>query len=79
MGCVTAHGNNLSWWKQIYVIRYDTVLETDVRDVYITSLKIKDGNLIVENERGYIYSLVLNTLEVTPLKGNTVIDTPIKR
>lgn len=76
MGCVVAEKgppSPWSWWKQIYVVKYDTSLETDIQDVFITSLKVKDDKLIIKNERGYIYSLDLETLEVKVLKGSLIV------
>lgn len=77
MGCVAAHKSTVfRWWKQIYVVKYNLAFETDVQDVYITNLKIEDDNLIIENEKGYVYSLDLETLEVKVLKGTLIVETP---
>jgi hypothetical protein len=40
------------WDLRVYEIKYDPDLEGDVQDVFITSLKLVDGNLEVVNERG---------------------------
>jgi hypothetical protein len=42
----------LLWELRVYEIRYDRSLETDVQDVFITSLKIVNGNLEILNEAG---------------------------
>ena len=42
----------LLWELRVYEIKYDTNLEGDVQDVFITSVKLVDGNLEVGNERG---------------------------
>jgi hypothetical protein len=42
----------LLWELRVYEIKYDPNLEGDVQDVFITSLKLVDGNLEVVNERG---------------------------
>lgn len=42
----------LLWELRVYEIKYDPNLEGDVQDVFITSLKLTDGNLEVGNERG---------------------------
>ena len=42
----------LLWELRVYEIKYDPNLEGDVQDVFITSLKLTDGNLEVVNERG---------------------------
>lgn len=39
------------WEKRIYEVKYDPQLEKDVQDVFITSLSIEDGKLVVINER----------------------------
>jgi hypothetical protein len=76
IGCVQAvqpeTGREL-WWKQIYVIRYNPGLETDVQDVFIKKLQPKDGKLLIENERGGTYLLDVNSLEVKCLTGKLVI------
>jgi hypothetical protein len=77
MGCVSAYKSRaFMWWKQIYVVKYDLAFETDVQDVFITSLKIEDDKLIIENEKGYVYSLDPETLEVKVLKGSLIVETP---
>jgi len=42
----------LLWELRVYEVKYDTNLESDVQDVFITSLKIVDRNLEVLNEAG---------------------------
>jgi hypothetical protein len=64
------------WTKQIYVIKYEkSGLEQDVQWVFITKLRLSDNRLIITNELGYEYELDLNSLNVTTLKGSSVIDT----
>lgn len=55
------------WRVRIYEVRVDPKLERDVQEVFITSLEVKDGNLIVTNERGEKYALDLKTRKVTRL------------
>ena len=77
MGCVAATKSTVRiWWKQIYVVKYNPAFETDVQDVFIKNLKIEDDNLIIENEKGYVYLLDLETLEVKVLKGTLIVETP---
>jgi hypothetical protein len=75
IGCVQAvqpeTGRKL-WWKQIYVIKYNSDLETDVQDVFIKKMQPKDGKLLIENERGGTYLLDVNSLEVKCLTGKPV-------
>jgi hypothetical protein len=59
---------NKKLWKTIvYRIHLDRFLEEDVQWVYITSLRIESGNLIVTNERDGRYSLNLKTRKVERL------------
>ena len=44
--------NKLLWKLRVYKVEYDPNLEGDVQDVFITSLKIVDGNLEILNEAG---------------------------
>jgi len=62
------------WTRQIYVVRFDPDLEQDVQDVYIVKLEFGDEVLTVWTERDFKYELNLDTLVVTPEKGNLVID-----
>lgn len=67
--------NERVWQRQIYVIRRNPDLEQDVQDVFITSLKpISAGRALeVKNERGDVYELNLETLEVKVVHGQAVI------
>jgi hypothetical protein len=42
----------LLWELRIYEVKYDPNLESDVQDVFITSLKIVNRNLEILNEAG---------------------------
>jgi outer membrane protein assembly factor BamB len=53
------------WRMRIYEVRVDPNLESDVQDVFITSLTLKDGALIITNERGEKYALDLKARKVT--------------
>lgn len=56
------------WRVRIYSVNYDKELEKDVQDVFITSLAVNGGALIVTNERKESYSLDLATRKVTQRK-----------
>jgi len=62
----------MSWRRQIYVIKYQSGLERDIQDIFITNLRLTENQLIVSNESNSEYSLDLNTLEVKVLKGALV-------
>jgi hypothetical protein len=49
------------WELKVYEVEYNTDLERDVQDVWITSLSIEDGKLIVVNEKGDKYEVDLKT------------------
>jgi hypothetical protein len=63
--------NRLIFKRQIYVVKYNSI-ETDVQDVFIKSLVIEDGKLVISNERKSKYSLDLKSLEIKVIKGNLV-------
>lgn len=52
------------WRERIYKAAINPALEGDVQDVFITSLVIERGALIITNERGENYSLDLATRKV---------------
>jgi hypothetical protein len=56
------------WRKRIYTVPVNRALERDVQDVFITSLVIENGTLIITNERGDSYTLDLATRKVTQRK-----------
>jgi outer membrane protein assembly factor BamB len=53
------------WRQRIYGIPVDPSLERDVQDVFITSLTLRGGSLVVANEHGERYALDLSTRKVT--------------
>ena len=53
------------WRVQVYKTRMIPELESDVQDVFITSLAVKDGTLLIANERGEKFALDLQTRKVT--------------
>lgn len=52
------------WGLRVYKVEYDLSMETDVQDIFITSLSIEDGKLIVVNERKDTYEVDLATKKV---------------
>jgi len=76
MGLVAAtdlRTGTLLWRRQIYPVRVDPRLETDVQDCWITSLRAEPGRLRVTNDRGWIYLLDLKSLRVRVVKGRLVV------
>jgi len=61
----TADTGKELWRVRIYEIHVDPNLERNVQDVFITSLELKDGTLIITNERGEKFALDLKTRKVT--------------
>lgn len=77
MGCVSASdekSGRLLWTKQIYVVKYDPLLEQDVQDCFITELRFSEDKLLVSNEREYQFELNPATLAVKVLKGAEIVD-----
>lgn len=75
MGCVEAWDikrNELIWRRQIHVVKYTVGVERDVQDVFITTIALRDGILVVKNERGSEYELDVESLQVKVLKGSLV-------
>lgn len=66
------------WRRQVYSVKIDPSLEEDIQWCFITSIKVEHGNLVVNNERGYIYRINLRTLQVYSIKGSLVIRRGIK-
>ncbi len=62
MGVVLAwdEKNNQELWKNtIYNVSYNSTIEKDVQDVWITKLEVVNGFLLVTNERDAIYKVDL--------------------
>jgi hypothetical protein len=56
----TASGRKL-WETRVYYVFIDPFGERDVQDVFITSLRVEAGSLLVRNEAGRTYRLDLRT------------------
>jgi len=56
------------WQKRIYRVTRNPALESDVQDVFITSLAIEGNALIIRNERGEQFVLELSTRKVIKRK-----------
>ena len=52
------------WRKRIYAVHVNPLLERDVQDVFITSLVVERGALLISNERGELFTLDLATRKV---------------
>jgi hypothetical protein len=82
MGCVQAKNEKTGqsvWLRQVYVVKYDVQMETDVQDCFITSLRIDGDKLLVTNEDGGQFQVDLGTLAVKTLSGREVIDRTAKK
>ena len=58
------------WDAVIYTVKMDPNLEADVQWVFITRLAVRDGTLLVTNEKGEQYVLDLKTRTVDKLKSD---------
>ncbi len=56
------------WRVRVYEVPIDPKLEEDVQHVFITSLAVEGGALLVTNERGATYAVDLTTRKVTKRK-----------
>jgi hypothetical protein len=68
-GCVVAYDNTtgaLLWSLEVYSITYDPDVEEDVQWVFIISLALEDGRLLVSNERGQCFTIDRATRDVAP-------------
>ena len=62
--------NKKLWELKVYDIKYDPGLERDVQEIYIDSLRIDLGHLIVTNEAGEEYEVELATQRVKKRSNN---------
>jgi len=58
------------WDKVIYTVKIDPNLEEDVQWVFISALSIRDGKLLVINEKGDQYALDLKTKKIDKIKND---------
>ncbi len=58
------------WDAVIYTVKIDPNLEADVQWVFITALAVRDGKLLVTNEKGEQYVIDLKTRKVETVKNN---------
>lgn len=58
----------LLWRLKVYTVAHNAALERDVQDVFIKSMEIRDGALIVVNERGDRFSVDLKDRKVKQLE-----------
>jgi len=67
-GCVVAYDtltNAVLWSVKVYCTHYDTSLETDVQDVFIASLVVENGRILVTDEKGRHFAIDPANQEVT--------------
>jgi len=67
-GCVVAYdaaSGALLWSVKVYCTHYDAQLETDVQDVFITSLAVDNAKVDVTNEKGLHFAIDLRTQAVS--------------
>lgn len=70
MGYVVAvnPGSGATLWEQkIYDVKIDPALEADIQYIFITSLAVQGGDLIVTNEAGARYAMNLSSRAVRKL------------
>lgn len=53
------------WRERIYTVHINPALERDVQEVFITSLAVERGTLLIANERGESFAVDLATRRVT--------------
>lgn len=57
-GCIEAREidtDSLLWRYEVYSIKYDSTIETDVQDVFIKELEIRNDTLFITNELNEVY------------------------
>ena len=77
MGCIEAwdiKSKEITWRKQVYVIKHVIGVERDVQDVFIKSIKLSGNSLVIINEKGFEYKLDLKSLEVKVIKGSLAVE-----
>lgn len=57
--------NKKRWRIKVYATQYDSQVEKDVQDVFITSLAIEKDTLVVVNQRNERYEINLKSRNVT--------------
>jgi hypothetical protein len=66
-GFIEAHSletDRLLWRLKVYEVKHDPRLESDVQDVFITTMRFMDGRLEVTNERGATYLIDVDQKKV---------------
>ncbi len=56
------------WLLRVYEIEYNSKIEKDIQDIFITKIEIKKNKLIVRNEKNDIFIVDLKTKRVKPKK-----------
>jgi len=63
------------WEKKVYDVKIDPHMEADVQWVFITNLSIKDGKLIVVNEKGDRYEIDIESINTSQTDSNITTQT----
>ncbi len=58
------------WELQVYNVDFDPNLDSNIQEVYITSLKIENGKLIVTNELEEVYEIDLTSKAITKVQNS---------
>lgn len=58
------------WQVPVYRITYELLKETDVQDVYISSITVNHGKIVIKNERDDVYTLDPMTRAVTTMPAS---------
>ncbi len=71
---VDASSGRKLWETRVYSVFINPFMERDVQDVFITTLKVKNGRLLVSNEAGKTFRVDLRTGHV---EGTTLYWIPL--
>ena len=55
------NSNELLWRLKVYKTEYNNKLERDVQDIFITSIKLEGGIILVTDEKGRVFAVNLKT------------------
>jgi hypothetical protein len=56
----------IKWLVQIYVTKYDKLMEKDVQDVFIKQIQLAGDVMTIKDEKNNTFSLNIKTLEIKP-------------
>jgi hypothetical protein len=58
----------LLWRIKVYTTEYSGSLEKEVQDIFITNIRISNGELLISDERNRTFCLNLKTKHVSRIK-----------